>query len=497
MKRIYLVLIASTVVATGWAMASVNSDPTAPAGSKIHESSKVEETKAAVKSVSRSADPAQGSAFVAAPVKPQLTVEEIRERGRVEAKARAEAQAREEAQARADMQAQIEAQKRAEASSAHRSSDPAQVSAFVTAPVKPKLTVEEIRERGRVEAKARAEAQAREEAQARAETKAQIEAQKRAEAQALIEEKARVKAEAKALAEEQVRNAAQMKADAKQARIDAQARAQAETKARIEAEAKALAEERSLVNARAHAAVNAQDRNQARTEAEVRKELSQQSAEAAPSAASKEAVKAPAHGTLEEQLKSLDAGNAAPIAANREKLYAVQQRYLPLRWKSEVSFGAASNLTGDSFLRTQQLEAGYHLHLSDRWSLGFAYAWVDNKLKSDANGLKTSNGAIPDLPYAKTRMDLMAEYNVFYGKFRWSADTVSYFDQYLALGAGNVEQNTGTTTSYVADVGFAFWLGKFASTRLGLKDYYYKEAYRSGPEMTNNLHAHLDLGVLF
>lgn len=201
--------------------------------------------------------------------------------------------------------------------------------------------------------------------------------------------------------------------------------------------------------------------------------------------------------TLEEQLKALDSGNQAPVAANREKLYAVQSRYLPLKFKSEFSAGGASNLTADSFLRTQQLEVAYRFHFNDRWSLGVAHAWVDNKFKSDADNLKTTNGAVPDVPYAITRTDLTVEYNVFYGKFRWSAETVSYFDQYIALGGGNVAQNTGTSSAIVADVGFAFWLGQWGSARLGLKDYYYKEEYRSGAQNTQNIHAHLDLGYLF
>jgi|SRR5665213_2874417 len=201
--------------------------------------------------------------------------------------------------------------------------------------------------------------------------------------------------------------------------------------------------------------------------------------------------------SLEDQMKALDAGNQAPASVTREKLYAVQSRYLPLTFKSEFTLGGASNLTGDSFLRTQQVEIGYRFHFNDRWSAGVDYAWVDNAFKSDADNLKSTSGAIPDVPYAKTRADLMVEYNVFYGKFRFSTDTVSYFDQYVAIGPGTVEQNTGSTSAWVADVGFAFWLGQWGSARFGLKDYYYTEQYRSGDVSSNNIHAHLDLGYLF
>src|SRR5665213_336526 len=146
--------------------------------------------------------------------------------------------------------------------------------------------------------------------------------------------------------------------------------------------------------------------------------------------------------SLEDQMKALDAGNQAPASVTREKLYAVQSRYLPLTFKSEFTLGGASNLTGDSFLRTQQVEIGYRFHFNDRWSAGVDYAWVDNAFKSDADNLKSTSGAIPD-------------------------------------------------------VGFAFWLGQWGSARFGLKDYYYTEQYRSGDVSSNNIHAHLDLGYLF
>jgi outer membrane beta-barrel protein len=201
--------------------------------------------------------------------------------------------------------------------------------------------------------------------------------------------------------------------------------------------------------------------------------------------------------SLENQLKSLDATNQAPASVSTEKLYSVQSRYTPLRHVSEITFGGAKNMTGDSFLDTNQIEVGYRFHFNDRWAVGLSYAWVDNEFKSDADNLKATSGAIPDVPYAITRQDLLVEYNAFYGKFRWTADSVSYFDQYWALGPGMVQMNTGNSTAAVADAGFAIWMGQWGSARLGLKDYYYSEQYRSGATMTSNLHAHLDVGYLF
>ena len=200
--------------------------------------------------------------------------------------------------------------------------------------------------------------------------------------------------------------------------------------------------------------------------------------------------------SLEDQLKSLDMPNQAPASISREKFYSIQDRYLPLTHKNEFSVGVAANLTGDSFLVTRQMELGYRFHFNNSWSLGLSHAFVSNQFTSAATQLVDSDGIIPDLPYAKTRTDLMATYNVFYGKFRLSQEQVFYFDQYISAGPGMIQLNTGASGAAVADIGFAFWLGKWGSTRLGLKDYYYNEPLRSGTTPSHNLHAHLDIGYL-
>jgi outer membrane beta-barrel protein len=210
-----------------------------------------------------------------------------------------------------------------------------------------------------------------------------------------------------------------------------------------------------------------------------------------------EETAAPKKTSLEDQLKAMDFANQAPIGESRESLYAIQARYLPLKWKSEVTMGAATNLTPDSFLTSEQFEIGYRIHFNDSWSLGVANAWVNNRLKSEATTIQTRDGAIPEVPFASTRTDLMLEYNVFYGKFRWSTTSVSYFDVYVAGGPGVVRQNTGTVGAGVADLGFVFWVSQWGSVRMGLKDYYYNETFRSDTSPSSNLHAHLDLGYLF
>ncbi|MCC6277117.1 MAG: outer membrane beta-barrel domain-containing protein [Oligoflexia bacterium] len=200
---------------------------------------------------------------------------------------------------------------------------------------------------------------------------------------------------------------------------------------------------------------------------------------------------------LTEQLQGLDLENKAPEGVSRESLYVVQDRYLPLKNRSEITVGAGINLTGDSYLKTTQVELGYRFHLNNRWSIGANYAFVGNSFTDTANELIANEGIAPDVAFAKSRMDLLLNFNAFYGKFRLTMDRVLYFDQYVAIGPGLMEMNSGNTPAGVADVGFVFWVEKLGSVRVGLKDYIYQEKRLKGESITQNLHAHLDIGYVF
>jgi len=200
---------------------------------------------------------------------------------------------------------------------------------------------------------------------------------------------------------------------------------------------------------------------------------------------------------LDQELQQLSVpDNQLVPSADTEKLYAIQTRYAPLANRHEITLGGAKNFTADSHLTSQQLDLTYRFHINDKWYVGLAGSYVFNSFTDAANRLISQQKLVPDIAYPKFRGDLLVGYNLFYGKFRLSMDTVFYFDQYIALGPGLVNLNTGTTPAAVADIGFVFWLGKGGSMRLGLKDYFFKETRVRSSGMVHNLLAHLDVGIV-
>lgn len=201
--------------------------------------------------------------------------------------------------------------------------------------------------------------------------------------------------------------------------------------------------------------------------------------------------------SLEQQLKGMNAPSSAlPPSASAEKLYAVQTRESSLSNRHELLLGAGKSLFGQEFIVSSQFGAGYRYHLNDRFDLGVSGMYVSNGLSASAQRLIIEDRVYPDVAYSKWQADATVGLNTFYGKFRLTADNVMYFDQYVALGGGMVGLSTGSRPAAVADIGFAFWMGRSLSLRMGFKDTVYNEQRRLSRSWEQNFQFHIDAGIL-
>jgi len=206
------------------------------------------------------------------------------------------------------------------------------------------------------------------------------------------------------------------------------------------------------------------------------------------------AVAAPS--SLENDLKELDAQDAVPGMTTSDRLYAVQQRATPLSRRTEILLSAGQTLAGSDFLDSSQVGAEIQYHFNDRFSVAGGYSKVTNKLTSSARNLENSTGFLPDVDYASSRWEARAQYNLFYGKFRFNRTQALSFDQYLGLGVANHDLLSGNVTGPVFDAGLAFWMGKKFSFHAGVKDYYYKENRMLSKGNTHNVQGYVQAGIL-
>ena len=59
--------------------------------------------------------------------------------------------------------------------------------------------------------------------------------------------------------------------------------------------------------------------------------------------------------SLDRELKDLDVKDKIPSSRLSERIYAVQERITPLKFRPELNFGIAQNYGGSGFLETNQL----------------------------------------------------------------------------------------------------------------------------------------------
>ena len=203
-----------------------------------------------------------------------------------------------------------------------------------------------------------------------------------------------------------------------------------------------------------------------------------------------------ATGSLEDEIKGLDVQDAVPAQISKEKLYSIQNRNAPLKNRFEILVGFGENFTADSFLSSEQAGGELQYHLTDDWSVALAYHQVFNKFKDSADRLLETEGLLPDVDFARSRMEARVQYNLFYGKFRFTKDSVLYFDQYVSLGYAQNELGSGSSPGPVIDGGFAFWVSDWGSVHLGVKDYYYQEKARLSGGSRHNIHAYAQVGYL-
>jgi len=200
---------------------------------------------------------------------------------------------------------------------------------------------------------------------------------------------------------------------------------------------------------------------------------------------------------LESELEALAVPvDQALVSTTKDKLYSIQERFSPLTNRHEFGLVGGRNLNQDGSIDSTQLGGLYRYHINGKWALGLNHFRMNNELSAAGKRLVNEQNVVPDRDYIISQTDLVAEYNLFYGKMRLDLDQVVYFDQFWNLGAGQVELGNGSATALVVDAGFAFWMGKMMSARIGLKNDFYTEQNMNGNTNVHNMVGYLSLGIL-
>lgn len=202
--------------------------------------------------------------------------------------------------------------------------------------------------------------------------------------------------------------------------------------------------------------------------------------------------------SIEKKLEALNIpDDQISPTISRTKLFALNTRYSSLTNRHEASLMGANNFNADSHLESRQAALTYRYHINPKWGLGLRHTEYYNELSSAGEKLLDQSSIVPDTDYAKSSNEIFGTYNLFYGKMRMTQKKVIYFDQFVSLGMGKIELANGTTNMGTVDVGVAFWIGKHMSTRLGLKNEFYKQTTIDSEKSVHNANGYIEIGYLF
>ncbi len=203
---------------------------------------------------------------------------------------------------------------------------------------------------------------------------------------------------------------------------------------------------------------------------------------------------------LAEQLKILELpANSAGASVAKEKLYSVQDRYVLLKNRFELSVAGSHQVTDTGFIATQEAALGARYYIDSKWSVGASYSYAFNELTNSTTNFYEQEGVLPKVPFVQSRADLTGRYLLFYGKFRLSMDTVLYFDHFVSLGPSMITLNTGSSIGAVAETGFLFWIGRNWNALFGVKNYVFSKTINNdgSKQFANQVQIYFSGGFLF
>jgi outer membrane beta-barrel protein len=167
----------------------------------------------------------------------------------------------------------------------------------------------------------------------------------------------------------------------------------------------------------------------------------------------------------------------------------VQKREVELDNRFEIGINDGIVAGGDPYTNTNNLGGQVDFHFNPHWSVGARYYQSANSLSSEgrrvldqADTIRQTNPSYPrpDIDYAKDTWLGTVSWYPFYGKLSLADLAVTQFDVYFVGGAGQVNLDYGSATTYTGGLGVAFWLSEHFSTRLEARYQGYNDRLSDG-----------------
>lgn len=196
----------------------------------------------------------------------------------------------------------------------------------------------------------------------------------------------------------------------------------------------------------------------------------------------------------------------AKILEPETDAWVVQNRMVSRDRRFEISPEVSASFGGDTYVRTQNVGLNVHYHFNPRWSVGLKYNHSFNTLTPEGENLVNraiadiqnnpgrNSGEFPEIDYPRNETLGLINWYPVYGKMNLLDRGVAHFDLYVLAGYGQMQMDSGTSTTLTAGGGVGFWLNPKMSTRLEMRYQNYKSAYAGGEKTLDPAVASLQMG---
>lgn len=186
----------------------------------------------------------------------------------------------------------------------------------------------------------------------------------------------------------------------------------------------------------------------------------------------------------------------------------VQSRTVSRHFRFEIAPEYSGTFGGDTYIKTHSYGLNAYFHLNPRWSLAAKYRSSYNDLSKEGEARferayqayladpQNPSKSVPEINFPKSQTMGYINWYPIYGKINWLDKSVVQFDVYMLAGAGQVELNTGSTSSWSAGGGVGFWFTPRVSTRVEMAYQTYDAEYFDGPVKVNLATAAFQVGWL-
>lgn len=164
------------------------------------------------------------------------------------------------------------------------------------------------------------------------------------------------------------------------------------------------------------------------------------------------------------------------------KVQVVQDRIVNRRNRFEISPEIGAVGGGNPYIDTFGYGANLNFHITPRWSVGVKYTYFTNELNKEGENLisdiaTTGQGIVPEIDQPKDQYLGTVSWYPIYGKLNFFNKAITHFDVYTTAGYGNINLKNGSTSTWTAGGGVAFWFSQHLSARFEARYQTYQAKY--------------------